>query len=127
LKSFTYLFEELPLVVTGGASACDVTGFAEITYDTGGAWSVQRIGFDGICVRTTTEPAATSGAALSRFARVPVWLDAGDPIELIVYDRLEHEWSARVQSQVDARIWDDRNDAAAQTADHAIALRREVI
>jgi hypothetical protein len=127
LKSFTYLFEELPLVVTGGIFACDVTGFAEITYDTRGAWSVQRIGFDGVCGCTASEPAAASDVPLSRFARVPVWLDAGDPIELIIYDRLEHEWSARVQSQVDERIWDDRNDATERAADHAIALRHELI
>lgn len=127
MKSFTYLFEELPLVVTGGRFACDVTGFAEITYDSRGAWSVQRIGFDGICARSATEPAARSDAPLSGFERVPVWLDAGDPIELIIYDRLEHEWSARVQRQVDVQICDDRNGAAERAADHTMALRRELI
>ena len=47
MRSFSYAFEELPLVISGGYAACDVTGFAEITYDMTGAWSVQRIGFDG--------------------------------------------------------------------------------
>jgi hypothetical protein len=88
---------------------------------------VQRIGFDGVCAPTAIEPDAASDVPLSRFARVPVWLDAGDPIELIIYDRLEHEWSARVQRHVDERIWDDRNDAAERAADHIVALRRELI
>jgi hypothetical protein len=126
LKSFTYLFEELPLVMTAGYSACDVTGFAEISYDARGAWSVQRIGFDGFRARAAADAFGSSEQPLSRFERAPVWLDAGDPIELIIYDRLEHEWSARIQGQVDDRICGDRNDAPEWTADHAIALRREL-
>ena len=43
MRSFSYAFEELPLVISGGYAACDVTGFAEITYDMTGAWSVQRM------------------------------------------------------------------------------------
>ena len=126
MKSFTYLFEELPLVMTGGYSACDVTGFAEISYDSRGTWSVQRIGFEGFRTRAATDASAKSDRLPSRFEHAPVWLDAGDPIELIIYDRLEHEWSARVQSQVDDRICDDRDDAPERTADHATALRREL-
>ncbi len=126
MKSFTYLFEELPLVMTGGYSACDITGFAEIAYDAGGAWSVQRIGFDGFRARASAAPATGPDQPQPRFERAPVWLDAGDPIELIIYDRLEHEWSARVQRQVDDRICDDRNDAPERTVDHTIALRREL-
>ena len=126
LKSFTYLFEELPLVMTGGYAACDVAGFAEIAYDTRGAWSVQRIGFDGFRARAAADASAASGQPLSRYERAPIWLDAGDPIELIIYDRLEHEWSARVQRQVDGRICDDRDDAGGGRADHTIALRREL-
>jgi hypothetical protein len=126
LKSFTYLFEELPLVMTAGYSACDVTGFAEISYDRHGAWSVQRIGFDGFRAHAATNGSASSDLPPSRFERAPVWLDAGDPIELIIHDRLEHEWRARVQRQVDERISDDRYDAPERTVDHTIALRREL-
>jgi hypothetical protein len=129
LKSFTYLFEELALVVSNGISACEVSGFAEITYDTRGAWSVGRIGFEGFrpyspapAARTTT-PTRT----LPRFERTPLWLDAGDPIQLIIYDRLEHEWCTRIQRQVDDRLLDDCDDLAGRTADHAVALRRELI
>ena len=125
MKSFTYLFEELPLVITGGYSACDVTGFAEITYDTRGAWSVGRIGFDGL--RPAAAMPVLSAEPPARFERAPVWLDAGDPVQLIIYDRLEHEWCARVQRQVDDRLFDDGNDAGAdQAADRIIALRREL-
>jgi hypothetical protein len=126
LKSFTYLFEELPLVMTGGYSACDVTGFAEIAYDTAGAWSVQRIGFDGFRARAPAASATGQDRPPPRFERAPVWLDSGDPIGLIVYDRLEHEWSARVQQQVDDRMYDDRIDAAERTVDHTIAFRWEL-
>jgi len=120
LKSFTYAFEELPLVVAGGIDACDVTGLAEIAYDMSGAWSVQRIGFNGV------RRAAAAGPSRS-LERAMVWLDVGDPVQMLVYDRLEHEWRGRVQSLVDDRIFDDHNDDVALAADHAIALRNERI
>ncbi len=127
MKSFTYLFEELPLVISNGYSACDVSGFAEIRYDPRGAWSVERIGFDALRPRTPTEASATRLApSRPRFERAPLWLDAGDPIQLIIYDRLEHEWRARVQRQVDDLIFDDRSDVDERAADHAIALRQEL-
>jgi hypothetical protein len=126
LKSFTYLFEELPLVVTGGYSACEVSGFAEIAYDTRGAWSVGRIGFEGLRPCTAIETALSPDRPLPRFERTPLWLDDGDPLQLIIYDRLEHAWCARVQRQVDDRILDGLSDGAELAADHTIALRREL-
>jgi hypothetical protein len=125
VKSFTYLFEELPLVHSGGYSACEVSGFAEISYDMSGAWSVGRIGFDGFRRRTTTIPLAPSDQPLARFERANIWLDTSDPLQLIIYDRLEHDWCARVQRQVDDRIFDDGDDAE-DAADHTIGLRREL-
>ena len=85
-----------------------------------------RCGASASMVFEPVPASAGSDQLPSRFERAPVWLDAGDPIELIIHDRLEHEWSARVQSQVDDRICDDRDDAPERTADHAIALRREL-
>ena len=127
LKSFTYLFEELPLIVSNGTSACEVSGFAEITYDTRGAWSVDRIGFEGFRPHSPTGASVTAaGRPSPRFERTALWLDTGDPIQLIIYDRLEHEWCAKIQRQVDARILDDRDDGLERTADHAVALRREL-
>jgi hypothetical protein len=127
LKSFTYLFEELPLVVSNGSSACEVSGFAEITYDARGAWSVARIGFDGFRRPSAAPPSMTTpGRSPARLERSALWLDAGDPIQLIIYDRLEHEWCARIQRQVDDRLFDDCDDGIARTADHTIALRREL-
>jgi hypothetical protein len=125
LKSFTYLFEELPLVRSGGYAACEVSGLAQIRYDTSGAWSVERIGFDGCRPRATVPTLAPLDQPQPRFERSNIWLDAGDPIQLIIYDLLEHDWCARVQRQVDDRIFDDRNDADGGT-DHTIALRREM-
>jgi hypothetical protein len=124
VKSFRYAFEELPLVISGGYSACDVTGFAEIGYEMTGAWSIQRIGFDGFQRRSVQGVTASARPSLER--RV-VWLDLGDPVQMIVYDRLEHEWRTRVQNQVDERICDDREDCASdRQADHVTALRREL-
>jgi len=125
LKSFTYLFEELPLMRSGGYGACEVSGLAEIRYDASGAWSVERIGFDGFRPRATVPTLAPSDQSQARFERSQIWLDAGDPLQLIIYDRLEHDWCARVQSQVDDRIFDDGDDADSRT-DHAIALRRDM-
>jgi hypothetical protein len=125
LKSFTYLFEELPLVQSGGYSACEVSGLAEICYDAHGGWSIERIGFDGFRPRVTAPTLAPSDQPQIRFERANIWLDAGDPIQLIVHDRLEHDWSARVQRQVDDRLLDD-GDGADRSADHTIALRQEV-
>lgn len=128
MKSFTYLFEELPLVVSNGISACEVSGFAEITYDRRGAWSVSRIGFEGFRPYSPAPAARTTPARpLPRIERTPLWLDVGDPIQLIIYDRLEHEWCARIQRQVDDRLLDDCDDLVERTADHAVALRRELI
>jgi hypothetical protein len=126
LKSFTYLFEELPLLISNGYSACEVSGFAEITYDTRGGWSVGRIGFEGLRPRSATETTTSPAPQPPRFECTPLWLDVGDPIQLIIYDRLEHAWCDRVQRQVDDRIFDDRGDADERTADHAIALWRQL-
>ena len=127
MKSFTYLFEELPLVVSNGTLAWEVSGFAEINYDTRGAWSVGRIGFEGFRPASPAEPAATTSVRpVPRFERAALWLDTGDPIQLIIYDRLEHDWCARIQSEVDERLFDDCDDSTARTADHTIALRREL-
>jgi hypothetical protein len=130
LKSFLYEFEELPLVIASGYGACEVTGFAEIGYDMAGAWSVQRIGFEGFKHLAPTleqqAEALRSGRPQKLLERRKVWLDVGDPIQMIVYDRLEHDWHARVQDQVDDRILDDRNsDEGSHDTDHQIALKQE--
>ena len=127
MKSFTYSFEELPLVLSNGYSACEISGFAEITYDTRGGWSVGRIGFEGSRRHPSAQRPATNPDRLQPpFERARLWLDAGDQIQLLIYDRLEHEWRGRIQRQVDDRIFDDGNDSAESSADHAIALRRQL-
>ena len=128
MKSFTYLFEELPLVISNGYSACEVSGFAEIAYDTRGAWSVGRIGFDAFKPLSASETAAARpDQPQPRIQRIPLWLDAGDPIQLMIYHRLEHDWCARIQRQVDDRLFDDCEATAERSADHTVALRRELI
>lgn len=127
LKSFTYLFEELPLVVSNGYSACEISGFAEITYDTRGAWSVGRIGFEAVKPPPAVETAATvPDRRQPGFQRISLWLETGDPIQLMIYHRLEHDWCARIQRQVDDRLFDDCDAMAEWSADHTIALWREL-
>jgi len=131
LKSFTYEFEELPLVMSSGHEACQVSGLAEIAYDLAGAWSIARIGFVGVQrVNPTFEQqleARRSGQPIKFFERRDVWLDTGDPIQMIIYHRLEHEWRSRVDDQVHDRIFGDRNggDDLECRSDHAVALERE--
>jgi hypothetical protein len=129
-NSLTYHFDELPLITTGGMDACHVTGFAEIRYDPGGAWAIERIGFAAV----RREDAPSGAAEVPRSAGRPrsvaggnTWLDIGDPLHTIIFDRLEHEWRSRVQRRVDDQIFDDHNSGlfCDRGADHTMALLKE--
>ena len=130
-RSFTYEFDELPLVTFAGLEAGHVSGFAEIGYDHTGAWSIGRIGFDGVKrLKPTLEDhveAKRLGRPVKFFERKKVFLDEGDPLQLIIYHRLEHDWRAQVQARVDDRVFDDRNDDGAEGDDHILALQKEQV
>jgi hypothetical protein len=130
LKSFTYEFEELPLVTSGAFDACLVTGFAEIHYDMSGAWSIGDIGFEVVQRRNAIAPPSRQPRDDASRARAiapqTLLLDPGDPIQMIIYHRLEHDWRARVQNCVEDRILDDCGDGGADVRlDRALALKRE--
>ena len=128
-RSFTYDFDELPLALSDCLEAGHVYGAAEIAYDRSGAWTIQRIGLDAVKRLTPTLEdhieAKRLGEPVKFFERRTVWLDAGDPLQLIIYHRLEHDWRRQLQDRVDDRIFEDRNDAGNTVADHRAALERE--
>jgi hypothetical protein len=126
-RTLQFQFEELPLVIEAGYEAADVAGHAEIAYHRDGEWSIRAIALDG-ARRLTHAPhellmASRDGRTLPLFARQPVALDAGDPLYLRIYHRLEHDWRARVQSAVIEQLAADRDSAADERADHRRALR----
>ena len=130
-RSFIYDFDELPLMLSAGLEAGHVSGVAEIAYDHSGAWSLQRIGLDAVKRLTPTLEdhieAKRLGRPINFFERHTMWLDEGDPLQLIVYHRLEHDWRKQVRDRIDDRIYEDRNDGtdADAGADHRVALERE--
>jgi len=128
-RSFNYEFDELPLVLSAGLEAGHVAGIAELAYDQSGAWSILRIGLDAVKRLTPTLDEHIAAKRLGRpvkfFERSTMWLDAGDPLQLLIYHRLEHDWRKQVQDRVADRIFEDRNDAGDAVADHRAALENE--
>lgn len=122
--TFTYEFDELPLVIENGFDAGLVAGSADISYSRDGEWSVESINFDGYRRKPldqfATELAAAKSAGKpvpSMFDRKPVSLDTTSPLHGIIYHRLENEWSDKVQEAVFEQIEEDRQCAADDYAD----------
>lgn len=126
--TFTFEFEELPLVVEGGFEAGLVNGSAEIAYYPDGAWFIDGISLAGskrlywtLDDRVT---AIRAGKTLPVFDRKPVELDAGSPLFLMIFERLENDWRAAVSDAVQEQIT-DRDDSPTR-ADHAAWLSDHV-
>src|SRR5262249_40633538 len=92
-------------------------------------WSIERIGLDAVKRLTPTLEEHVEAKRLGRpikfFERHTTWLDAGDPLQLIIYHRLEHDWCKQVQNRVHDRLFEDRNGAGDATVDHRKALEKE--
>lgn len=111
MSSLTFKFEELPLIIEGAFKDNGVTGQAEISYHRDGEWSI-------VCI----------GIETTKFLKEPVngkhwidrihWLDAGTPLYLIIYHRLEHEWRDKVQDAVNEALAEDRASLADDYADY---------
>lgn len=124
MQTFSFSFDELPLIIENGFEAGLVAGSAEISYSRDGDWSVESISFDGHRTKSVAQQDADLDEALvakkplpSRYVCKPVALDRGTPIHSIVYDRLENEWSDKVQEAVNEQIEEDRQCAADDRAD----------
>lgn len=111
----TFSFEQLPLLIENGFSAGLVDGVAQIAYHDDD-WAIEAIALEGSRERDHAEwsvhYARTGDYRASRFELKPVYLDPTTPIFSAIYDRLENEWRASVQSAVNEARENDRNDAA---------------
>ena len=121
VNTFTFNFDDLPLVIENGIEACEVSGSAEIEYSLDGEWAIALIWFDGRRkIKHSIEDymaAAAAGKFPPAYEYKDVALDRGTPIHSIIYDRLENEWSEQVQEAVREQLASDREDAAEQRAD----------
>lgn len=97
-------FEELPLIVTGGYEAGQVNGTAAISYRRDGEWHIDGLWLDGFRKATAQERAQGKPYWIVE----PIELDAGTPIYLMIYDRLEHEWRDKVEDFVSQCLEEDR-------------------
>jgi hypothetical protein len=123
INTFTFNFDDLPLVIENGFEACEVSGSAEIEYSLDGEWAVESIYFeDGRKrIKYSTDDylaAAATGKFPPTYERKSVVLDRGTPIHSIIHDRLENEWSDQVQEAVREQLASDREDAADARADY---------
>lgn len=114
--TFNFEFEELPALIEGGWQCGLLSGQAEIEYSRDGSWSIRAIGLDGYRTLFYSMEermvAKLKGQTLKAYERKTVWLDAGTPIYLMIYERLEVEWADKVRDEVREHIAEDRDDAA---------------
>jgi len=115
-RTFTYSFEQLPLIVEGAFEDSGLSGEAEISYWADGSWSINSISVELARFKTADERAATG--LTSNWVRKQYPLDACSPIYLILYERLEVDKRGYVQAAVDDQIADDLDDAREWLADH---------
>jgi hypothetical protein len=103
-NTFTFSFDELPLVISNGIEAALINGMAEIEYGRDD-WAVGNITVEGFGER--------DAAGRRSWPQV----EAPLPIVNIIRHRLENEWFGRVQDAVNEQLASDREDAAEQRAD----------
>jgi len=111
MNTFKFQFDnEMPLVVIdSNTTAGDVDGHAEIEYTQGGDWGIKAIYIE--CYRHRSFADRNIG--------IDAWpiVEAPEPFNTMIRDRLENGWYARVQNAVNEQIASDREDAAEQRAD----------
>jgi hypothetical protein len=122
-NTFSFSFEELPLLIEAGFEAGLVDGEAEITYHRDGEWSVSAIYLNGARERSKAEREAMREPTI--FERKPVEVDAGTFLFNAILHRLEHEWVLRVQDALDEDRFEDRARAADDHADDRRDRMRE--
>jgi hypothetical protein len=113
MATFTYEFEELPLVIANGIPAGQINGCAELTFVRDGNWQVQSVCVEGY--QTLTQEERSAGK------KPWVYITAPDDIAAIVEERLSKEWSFRVQDAIREAIEAEREADAEFRAD----MRRE--
>ena len=119
-RQLSYVFEELPLLITGGFSAGLVNGSALLSYWPDGQWSVAEIYLDGHRRKSAREIIQASLNKIEGFRcydEKPIALDRGTPLHSMIWDRLESDWRQKVQEAVNEAIEEDRESAADDRAD----------
>ena len=119
MNSFTYKFEELPLVIVDGVEAMFTNGCATIGYFKDGEWNV---GFGSVCVESYK-----SISLGERLEGKSPWsyVAAPSPFADIIIKRLKLEWRDRVSSAVLDQLEKDHASAADNHADILHARRVE--
>jgi hypothetical protein len=108
-NTFTYEFEELPLVIANGIPAGLINGAAEIKFDRSGNWEVESVSVEGYQDLTPAERSA---------GKKPwVYVEAPAEIGWIVEERLSKEWHDQVQSALIDVLEGEREAAAELRAD----------
>ncbi len=110
MPTFTYEFEELPLVIHNGIEAAYINGAAEIRYSRDGSWCTETITVEGFGERDAD--------GKRQWPQVP----APGQLAAMIVRRLEGEWERRVDNAVAEQIEADHEAAA---SDHADMLRDE--
>lgn len=107
MPTFNFTFEELPLAIVNGIEAGLVNGQAEITYGRD-HWTIGTITLEGFGQRVNG---------------VRQWPQVACPeaVSTIICQRLEGEWSSKIDDAVAEQIEIDREDAAESRAE----MRRE--
>lgn len=109
MSTFTFEFEELPLVIANGIEAALINGCAEIKYDRSGHWDVDSVSVEGYQPLTPEERAAGK--------RPWVYIAAPADLSVTIAYRLEQEWFDKVQDAVNDEIASDREEAAERRYD----------
>ena len=101
--TFTYEFEELPLVISSGIEAGLINGTAEIEYSRND-WQIGNITVEGFGERVNGK-------------RQWPQVSAPEAIATIIRARLEGEWYDKVYTAFVEQLASDREDAAEMRAD----------
>jgi len=104
-NTFTYTFDEIPLVIANGVEAGLVSGEAEIEYGPSGIWDIISITLQGF------------GARDANGKRTWPQVECPPVIAAIIDERLNKEWYGRVCDAVREQLASDREDAIEQRAE----------
>ena len=114
MSTMKFEFEnEMPLVVIDkNTTAGNVDGNAEIEYSRDGDWGIKAIYIECYRQRSFVERAAVPA--------IEAWpiVEAPEPFNTMIRDRLLTEWEGRVQDAVNYQIEQDRADEADRQADY---------
>jgi len=113
MNTFKFDFDnEMPLIqIDANTTAGDVDGHAEIEYTKDGDWGIIGIYIECYRARSFVDRANPT---------VEAWpiVEAPEPFNSMIRDRLENGWYARVQREVDHQIEEDRISDADRQADY---------